>query len=111
MANCYEFRFEFLEIGYVVTTIGETILAVDLMFSGRLSVTLRHLDINSQDRTHGNGYKLEKYRFRTDIGRYWFTNRVVNDWNRLGRQGTASYRSSAGLLQSHQFLCSYLYSK
>ena len=28
--------------------------------------------------------QLEKLRFRTDIGRYWFTNRVVNDWNRLG---------------------------
>ena len=27
---------------------------------------------------------LEKLRFRTDIGRYLFTNRVVNDWNRLG---------------------------
>ena len=27
----------------------------------------------------------KKLRFRTDIGRYWFTIRVVNDWNRLGR--------------------------
>ena len=43
------------------------------------------LEFSSQDRTRGNGYKLEKLRFRTDIGRYWFTNRVVNDWNRLGR--------------------------
>ena len=41
--------------------------------------------ISSQDRTRGNGYMLEKLRFRTDVGRYWFTNRVVNDWNRLGR--------------------------
>jgi len=43
------------------------------------------IEFNSQDRTRGNGYKLEKLRFRTDIGRYWFTNRVVNDWNRLDR--------------------------
>ncbi|ORD92756.1 hypothetical protein ECANGB1_578, partial [Enterospora canceri] len=43
------------------------------------------LEFSSQDRTRGNGYKLEKLRFRTDIGRYWFTNRVVNDWNRLDR--------------------------
>ena len=41
--------------------------------------------MGSQDRTRGNGYKVEKLRFRTDLGRYWFTNRVVNDWNRLGR--------------------------
>ena len=43
------------------------------------------LEFSSQDMTRGNGYKLEKLRFRTDIVRYWFTNRVVNDWNRLGR--------------------------
>ena len=43
------------------------------------------IEISNQDRTRGNGYKLEKLRFRTDIGRHWFTNRVVNDWNRLSR--------------------------
>ena len=43
------------------------------------------LKIISQDSTRGNGYKLEKLRFRTDLGRYWFTNRVVNDLSRLGR--------------------------
>ena len=41
------------------------------------------LEFSNQDRTHENGYKLEKPRFRTDIGKYWFT-RMVNDWNRLG---------------------------
>ena len=43
------------------------------------------LEFSSQDRLGGNGYKVEKFRFRTDIGRYWFTNRVVNNWNRLDR--------------------------
>ena len=43
------------------------------------------IEFSSQDRTRGNGYKLDKLRFRTDIGRHWFTNRVVNDWNRLSR--------------------------
>ena len=43
------------------------------------------LGISSQDRTRRNGYMLEKLRFRIDLGRYWFTNRVVNDWNRLDR--------------------------
>ena len=42
------------------------------------------LEISSQDRTRGNGYKLEKIRFRIDLDRYWFTNRVVNNWNGLG---------------------------
>ena len=32
------------------------------------------LETSSQERTHANGYKLEKLRFRTDLGRYWFTN-------------------------------------
>ena len=43
------------------------------------------LEFSSQDRRRENGYKVETLRFRTDIGRYWFTSRVVNDWNRLGR--------------------------
>ena len=35
---------------------------------------------SSPDRIRGIGYKLEKkLRFRTDLGRYWFTNRVMND--------------------------------
>ena len=38
------------------------------------------LEFSSQERTRGNGYKLEKLRFRIDR----FTNRVVNDWNKLG---------------------------
>ena len=41
------------------------------------------LTISSQDRTRSNGFKLEKCRFRKLIGRNWFTNRVVDDWNRL----------------------------
>ena len=43
------------------------------------------IEISSQNRTRGNGNKLEKLRFRTDVGKHWFTNRVVNDWNRLSR--------------------------
>ena len=41
------------------------------------------IEIGSQGRTRSNGYMLDKPRFRTDIGRHWITNRVVNDWNRL----------------------------
>ena len=45
----------------------------------------REREISSQGRTHSNGYKLDKPRFRTERGRHWFTNRVVNDWNRLDK--------------------------
>ena len=44
------------------------------------------LTISSQDRTRNNGFKLEKCRFNKEIGRNWFTNRVVADWNRLSQQ-------------------------
>ena len=36
-------------------------------------------------RTRGNGYKLDKFRFRKDIGKNWFTNRVVDQWNKLSK--------------------------
>ena len=42
--------------------------------------------ISSQDRTRNNGFKLEKCRFNKKIGRNLFTNRVVDDWNRLNQQ-------------------------
>ena len=44
------------------------------------------LTIISQDRTRNNGFKLEKCRFNKEIGKNWFTNRVVDDWNRLNQQ-------------------------
>ena len=50
--------------------------------------SIEQIEISYQGRTgSSNGYNmLDKPRFRTDIGRHWFTNRVVSDWNRLDKQ-------------------------
>ncbi len=41
------------------------------------------LIVKEQGRTRSNGFKLDKFRFSKDIGKNWFTNRVVDEWNRL----------------------------
>ena len=41
------------------------------------------LRITNQDTTRNNGFKLEKFRFRKVLGKNWFSNRVVEEWNGL----------------------------
>ncbi|KAJ7405153.1 hypothetical protein WISP_141637 [Willisornis vidua] len=55
---------------------------------------------NGNDRTRNNGYKLKEGKLRLDLGKKFFTVRVVTQWNRLPLEAvdasTLTVQSQAG---------------
>ena len=45
---------------------------------------------NEHGKTRGHPYKISKLHSRLDIRKYSFTQRIVNDWNRLPRSAVMS---------------------
>ena len=43
------------------------------------------LIVKEKVRTRTNGFKLDKFRYRKNIGKNWCTNRVVEEWNKLSK--------------------------
>ena len=40
--------------------------------------------------TRTNGFKLDNFRYRKDIGKIWFTNKVVEEWNTFNKHVVSS---------------------
>ena len=54
-------------------------------------------------RTNNNGSNLEKFRFRREIGRNWFSIRVVDEWNGLGDH-IVNAETMGSLKRLHKFM-------
>lgn len=57
------------------------------MFSSSLRIVMKDVAkvfmVSNEDRRKSNGFELEKSRFHKATGRNWFTNSVVDEWNKL----------------------------
>jgi len=55
----------------------------DMIERYKIKTASPELKLNVSTKTRGNKYKLDTYRTKYDLRKYFFTNRIINIWNSL----------------------------